>query len=164
MTKHTYNQKKERHLQRMFLITKGFLLCTPIICYFYITMTGWMQQTSFQEVLSQHPSMSVLFLISMLNPYIAYLLHLMQKKLQEGKESFVCINMVLLLIAQLLTMNVFYFVMLLYVFYKACDYYQIHIGDSLKKLTFTTSFVQGGGSMLIVMLSSICLFATIQLM
>lgn len=155
--------KAEQRMNRIFLIAKGFLLCTPIIAYFYVSMTGMMQSMSFKEVLTLHPSMTIVFLIAMLNPYIAYLLHLMQKKLKEHEDSFVAINMVLLLAAQLLTMNVFYFVMLLYVFYKACSCYHISIKDSLQTLTLRTSFAHGGGSMLIVMLSSICLFATIQL-
>ena len=110
---------KLKKLNRYFMITKVFLALTPLICYLYISLKASMNAMSFQEVLSQDPSITVIFLIAMLNPYIAYLVQLIQKNLIKGNIKFAIINMALLLIAQALTMNLFYFTMLLYVFYRA---------------------------------------------
>lgn len=156
--------KAEKRMERYFLITKVFLALTPVICYFYVSLRGMMQGIGFQEVLETQPNMTIVFLIAMLNPYVAYLLHLIEKKLKEQDECFAVINMVLLLVAQMLTMNVFYFMMLGYVFYKAINYYQLPVKATLRSMTLKMSFYHGGGSMLIIAFSTICFFATIQLM
>ena len=48
----------------------------------------------------------------MINPYIAYLLNIAQRKLKEGDIKFACINFVLLLLAQALTLNSLYFMII----------------------------------------------------
>ena len=149
----------EKKMDRYFNIVKVFLAITPIICYVYVTLRGMMLGVGFQEVIAKEANITILFLISMLNPYIAYLLHLMEKKLKE--QNF---NMAALLIAQALTMNLFYFLMLAFLFYKAVNYYQVPLKKSMHELTLKNSFLYGGGSFLIVALSSVCLFATIRLM
>lgn len=154
----------EKKMDRYFNIVKVFLAITPIICYVYVTLRGMMLGVGFQEVIAKEANITILFLISMLNPYIAYLLHLMEKKLKEQNFSFAVIHMAALLIAQALTMNLFYFLMLAFLFYKAVNYYQVPLKKSMHELTLKNSFLYGGGSFLIVALSSVCLFATIRLM
>lgn len=156
--------KSSNHMHRMFTIAKIFLACTPIIAYFYVSMMSSSMQLTFQEVLTQNPSITIVFLIAMMNPYIAYLLNLVEKKLENQDTAFACINMILLLIAQLLTLNVFYFVMLLFVFYKAMHYYQIDIKSTIQSMNIKQSLWNGGGSFLVMMVSSVCLFATMRLM
>ena len=155
---------KLKKLNRYFMITKVFLALTPLICYLYISLKASMNAMSFQEVLSQDPSITVIFLIAMLNPYIAYLVQLIQKNLIKGNIKFAIINMALLLIAQALTMNLFYFTMLLYVFYRAIQYYDIPVLKSIKSSTIKQALYNGGGSLLVMLISCISLFATIRLM
>lgn len=163
MARNNKKIKELKKLNRYFVITKVFLAITPFICYLYIALRGIMVNLSFQQVLQQEPSITIIFLIAMMNPYIAYIIHLMQKHLQQGDKKFACINMGLLLIAQILTLNVFYFVMLLYVFYRAIQFYDIEILKTLKKATIKQMFYCGGGSMLVMLISCISLFATIKL-
>ena len=149
---------KIKKLNRYFMITKVFLALTPLICYLYISLKASMNAMSFQEVLSQDPSITVIFLIAMLNPYIAYLVQLIQKNLIKGNIKFAIINMALLLIAQALTMNLFY------VFYRAIQYYDIPVLKSIKSSTIKQALYNGGGSLLVMLISCISLFATIRLM
>jgi phosphoglycerol transferase MdoB-like AlkP superfamily enzyme len=160
-------KKQDKELQKMnryFMIAKVFLAMTPLICYLYVSLKASMNGITFQQLLSQDPSTTVVFLIAMINPYIAYLVQLIQKNLIKGNTKFVCINMILLLVAQMLTMNLFYLMMLLYVFYRAIKYYNIPVLVTLKNSTIKQSFVNGGGSMLVMLVSCISLFATIRLM
>lgn len=163
MARNNKKDKELKKLNRYFVVTKVFLAITPFICYIYIALKGMMVNLSFQNVLQQEPSITVIFLIAMMNPYIAYIIHLMQKHLEQGDIRFAGINMILLLIAEMLTMNVFYFVMLLYVFYRAVQFYNINILKTLKKATIKQTFFYGGGSMLVMLISCISLFATIKL-
>ena len=164
MAKQKRISKASKQVDRYFLITKVFLAVTPLICYFYVSMQALMHKLTFQQMLVQDPNITIIFLIAMVNPYVAYLVNLIEKKLKAGNHMFATINMVLLLIAQILTMNVFYFIMLAYVFYKAVHYYHVDIRSSLKEITVKQSFFCGGGSIFVMFISSICLFATIQLL
>lgn len=160
----TRSNSKEKLMNRMFMVTKIFLTSTPVIAYFYVTLLASTQQLSFQEVLVAQPSVTIIFLIAMINPYIAYLIDLIQKKLECGDHRFALINMALLLVAQMLTMNLFYFMMLLYVFYKAIHYYNVNLKEFRTFMTIKQAIWNGGGSMFAILISSICLFASIQLM
>ena len=53
---------KLKKLNRYFMITKVFLALTPLICYLYISLKASMNAMSFQEVLSQDPSITVISL------------------------------------------------------------------------------------------------------
>lgn len=163
MKKKKVNKATQR-MNRYFLVTKVFLAITPIIAYFYVSMCAMMQGVDFKTILETQPSIAVVFLIAMINPYIAYLVHLIQKKLAEGDHKFAMINMGLLLVAQALTLNAFYFMMLLYVFYKAICAYHIQVKTTMRSYGFKQLVWNGGGSFFVMMISSISLFATIRLM
>lgn len=164
MSKKIKNEKALKGLNRYFTIAKVFLAITPFVGYLYLSLRATMLSTTLQEVLTKEPSVTIIFLIAMLNPYIAYLMDLVQKKLQQGDTKFACINMVALLASQALVMNLFYFIMLGVVFYKAIKFYQIDILETIKQFTIKQSFRLGGGSFIVIAFSSICLFATIRLM
>lgn len=154
----------DKGINRIFMIAKVLLSITPMIAYFYSSLLAMQQQCAIQDIFSKEPGVAVIFLIAMLNPYIAYLLHLIQKKLASDDLTFVLVNMIFLLVAQALTMNVFYFVMLLFVFYKAISYYHINVKETIARLRVRQCLYQGGGSMLVTMVSTLCLFASIRLM
>ncbi len=153
-----------KKLNRYFTIAKVFLAITPLLCYLYVSLKASMFGITFQQLLVQDPGTTVIFLIAMLNPYIAYLVQIVQKKLEDGNNKYACINMGLLLFAQALTMNVFYFMILAYVFYCAKKYYNLEILSTMKKVSIKQSFLFGGGSMIVIGFSAISLFATIRLM
>lgn len=153
-----------KKLNRTFMTAKVFLLITPLICYMYILLQSSMLSLNFQQVLVQNPQITIIFLISMINPYIAYLMKLIQKHLEQQDYQFSCMNMIVLLIAQILTMNIFYFLMLLYVFIRAIRYYDIQVLENLKKATIKQTLFDVGGSLFVMLVSFISLFSTIKLM
>lgn len=163
--KKTIKQRKASDtMDRYFTVAKVFLAITPFIGYLYLSLQAMSASITLQEVLTKEPSVAIIFLIAMLNPYIAYLMDLVQKKLKQGEVKFACINMVLLLASQAIVMNLFYFMMLAIVFYKAIRFYKVDVVATIKKFTFKQSFVLGGGSFIVIAFSSICLFATLRLM
>ena len=84
--------KQLKKLNRYFMITKVFLAITPLICYLYVSLKAMLNSITFQEVLVKDPSMTIVFLIAMLNPYIAYLVQLIQKNLTKGNTQFAVIT------------------------------------------------------------------------
>ena len=117
------NEKKLKRLDRYYMIAKVFLMVTPFIAYLYLSLLAMMRSITLPEVLSSEPSVAVIFLIAMINPYIAYLLNIAQRKLKEGDIKFACINFVLLLLAQALTLNSLYFMIIAYLFYVTVKTY-----------------------------------------
>ena len=118
---------------------------------------------SFQETLTTYPQITIIFLIAMINPYVAYIVKLIQKNLKEGNIKFAVMNMILLLLGEIFMMNPFYFMMLLYVFYRAIHYYNVPVLNTLKKATIKQTIFDGGGSLFVMLISCISLFATIKL-
>lgn len=155
--------KRKQNLARYFKVAKIILCLTPLIGYLYITLYASKLGISQKQLLVDYPSYTIIFLIAMMNPYIAYIVHLVEKKLEEGQYDFACVNMSLLLLAQMLTMNVFYFLLILIVFYKAAAYYQLNILKELKTITIKKFFFYGGGSVMTVLVSLLCLFSTIRI-
>lgn len=151
-------------VERYFIITKIFLAVTPLLAYAYVSYLSTSQGLTLQELLALDPSITIAFIISMLNPYVAYLLDLVEKKLKDRDYLFVVTNMILLLIAQAMTLNLFYFMMVAVVFYKTIKVYKIDIRQVLQQLNLKNTFVMGGGSAIVVSLSTICLLASIQIM
>lgn len=154
----------QKKMNRYFTVAKIFLAITPIIAYLYVSLRASMLSITFQEILTKEPSITIIFLIAMLNPYIAYLLDITKRKLDAGDMKFACINMIVLLLSQALLMNSFYFMMLAFVFYKAIKFYNIEVFKTIKKFTLKQYFTLGGGSFIVMAFSTICLFATIRLM
>lgn len=164
MVKYKKGKTTEKQMHHYFLILKGCLAIAPFICYFYVSMQGWKQNLTVQEVLVNDPNMTILFLIAMIHAYIAYLVHQIEKQLKTNNPMFAIINMALLLVAQIVTMNVIYVIIVGYVFYKAIHYYRVDIKAFVKWSTWKQTLLYGGGSIFVMIVSSICFFASMQLM
>lgn len=158
------SKKKLKKLNRYYMIVKIFMMVTPFIAYLYLSLLAMTRSITLPEVLSSEPSVAIIFLIAMINPYIAYLLGIAQRKLNEGDIKFACINFVLLLLAQALTLNSLYFMIVACLFYVTIKTYDIKVFKTLKEFTIKHIFQYGGGSFIVVAFSTICLFATLRLM
>lgn len=164
MSKKYRNEIEKKRIDRYFMISKGLLFVTPVIAYLYVSLRATMVGVSFQEVLANEPSITIIFLIAMMNPYIAYLVGLIQKKLANKEYLYAGINMVFLLASQALVLNYVYFAMLGYTFFKALRYESITIKSIVQGIRIKQSFLYGGGSMIVVAMSCLCLFATLRIM
>lgn len=157
------NPQAMKSLNRTITFVKVFLAVTPLLAYAYVTLKAGADAVTLQEVLETTPSITVVFLLAMLNAYIAYLLHLMQTRLNEGDCQFAAINIPILLLAELMTGNVLYFVMLAGIFYQLTKAYGFKMGSVIKGLLSKATFVRGGGSVAVMSICLLCLFITLRL-
>ncbi|MDD8049511.1 MAG: hypothetical protein PHH04_07980 [Thomasclavelia sp.] len=164
MSKKIKQTKGTKSVARIFTICEIFLILTPFIACIYCSMLASSASMSFREILSSHPSVTVIFLLAMVNPYAAYILKLIKQKLDNGNYQFVVINFLLLLIAQMLTLNTLYACMIGYAFYKTIKVYNIPVKKTLKEINFKKYFSYGGGSLIIMSFSLLSLFVTIKLL
>ena len=164
MAKKSKRRQTEQKVQRYFTIAKIFLAFTPCVAYLYISLRASMLSIPLQDVLETMPNVTIIFLIAMINAFVAYLLHVMQDKLVQGEVEFVCINMILLLIAQLLVGNVIFGFMFAWILYVMVNTYQISLKQIVKEKMLKKVVIYGGGSLIVLFFSSVSLFATIRLM
>ncbi len=150
-------------LNRYFVMVKIALVMAPILGYFYITSMAAMMQISLQEVLEINPSLTIMLITTMVNPYIAYLVDISQKKLENEEASFAILNMTLLVLAQCLSQNLLYIFLLGLLFYKVTKIYKIDAVKELKLITIKQYFTLGGGSFIVIFIYMLCLFVSLQI-
>lgn len=161
--KRRLTKEQEKIINKRYLIVKIVFMLTPFLAYLYITLLALQTKSSFQEVLLQ-PQVTIAFIQAMMTPYIAYLLHLSLNKLLKGEMKFVCINLVLLTISCLLNLNIVYICLMLYLGYSTQKICHISIIEEIKNIGLKNSFNHGGGSMILIALSSLCFITTIRIM
>ncbi len=162
--KHRKKLSVIKRLDRQFTIAKVLLAITPVVAYVYVSMRAAVLSMPFQEILSAEPTIAILFLIAMINPYIAFLLGLVQKKLKEENYQYALTNMLFLLVGQALTMNIFYFCMLLYLYHRMVTVYKIKAMPTIKSLTLKKSLYMGGGGLIVICMCAVCMLATVRIM
>ena len=67
-------------IERIFTIIKVLLAVSPFMALGYLTAKGT-AGANLQTILSQNPHYTVMFLVAMVNPFIAYLLGFLQQHL-----------------------------------------------------------------------------------
>ncbi len=149
---------------RYFMVAKILFGITPFVAYLYLSLQGSLGASSIQEILESNPGMAVIFIMAMVNPYISYLLSLIEKNLDKGNFKFAFINMVLILITQLASLNFFYLSLLGYVFYRAIRDYRLDVKGQLLKLSLPKVLHVGGGSLMVLAVNLLCMFVTIKIM
>lgn len=157
------NSSSARKTARYFLVAKVLFGITPFVAYLYLTLQGSLMASSLQEMLASYPGLVVIFILAMVNPYISYLLSLIEKNLAKGNHKFALINMGLILVTQLASLNFFYLSLLVYVFYRAIKDYKIDLKAQLFRMPVAKVLRDGGGSLMVLAVNLLCLFATIKI-
>ncbi len=150
-------------LNKYFLIAKSIFILSPILGYSYIVTTASLMQLSFEEVLASDPSLTILLILTMINPYIFFLLNLVQQKLETDELDFVAINITILLLSQVLTNNLFYVMLISVLFYKIASMYNINFLEIIKKLSVKQHLVLGGGSYIVLFITLVCFLIKFQI-
>ena len=118
---------------------------------------------SLAEVIGQDPNQTVMFLVSMINPFIAYLLIFIQKKIDNNDVKYAIVNLVMFMVAEILLMNLLYVILFGVILYKTLRAYNVTIKDSFKEKLGKGFFMTVSGSLVVIFLAGICLFATIRI-
>ena len=157
-------EKRAKRLHRWYTITQVLFILSPLICYAYLSIKLSEVQYSLQELLQLDPTIAITFLIAMINPFIAYQIRLIKKRLENGDTSYVYINMMLLVLSQILLSNYFYLALLIVVFYKTMKVYDISLRDGFISSKRLSNIKHVVGSVSIILLSSLCFYASMQVM
>lgn len=150
-------------LDRWFGILKIVLFCMPFVYLAYLRLgTGGASLTE-EGVLAGNPTMAVSFLAAMLQPYVGWLLILCQRRLADGRTAYAVLNLTVLLLAELMTMNTVGVIGLGLIVWKTVRTYGVTPGAAWREADKKRLFSEVGGSILVALLAGLCLFATMRL-
>ena len=157
------NKNEITSLNKFYNLAKLLLMLTPFISFIYLTMEATSIGISMQELIQQHSNFTILFLVSMINPFIAYLLVFIQKKIEDNDVSYAITNLVMFMIAEVLLQNTLYIILFGVILYKTSKVYNISVKDSFKEKLKDKFLMNISGSLVVIGLACICLFATIRI-
>ncbi|MGL5694859.1 MAG: hypothetical protein ACRCXA_12320 [Peptostreptococcaceae bacterium] len=158
------NIKNHRNtLNKYYNVAKILLALTPFMGLMYLSMESSRVGLSMPEAIQQNPKLSIMFLVSMINPFIAYLLTFIQKKIDEGDTSYAVVNLVVFIICEALLQNLWYMILFGFILYKTSKSYNISVKDAFKEKLSDRFLMNISGSLVVLGLACICLFATIQI-
>ena len=157
------NKNQINSINKYYNIAKILLAISPCMSLMYLSMESAKLGISLAEVIGQDPNQTVMFLVSMINPFIAYLLIFIQKKIDNNDVKYAIVNLVMCMVAEILLMNLLYVILFGVILYKTLRAYNVTIKDSFKEKLGKGFFMTVSGSLVVIFLAGICLFATIRI-
>ena len=157
------NKNQINSINKYYNIAKILLSISPCMSLMYLSMESAKLGISLAEVIGQDPNQTVMFLVSMINPFIAYLLIFIQKKIDNNDVKYAIVNLVMFMVAEILLMNLLYVILFGVILYKTLRAYNVTIKDSFKEKLGKGFFMTVSGSLVVIFLAGICLFATIRI-
>lgn len=157
------NKNQISSINKYYNIAKILLAISPCMSLMYLSMESAKLGISLPEVIGQDPKQTVMFLVSMINPFIAYLLIFIQKKIDNNDVKYAIVNLVMFMVAEILLMNLLYVILFGVILYKTLRAYNVTIKDSFKEKLGKGFFMTVSGSLVVIFLAGICLFATIRI-
>lgn len=157
------NKVQTNTVDRIFTIIRILLALSPFMALTYLSVDTAKYGGSLQSILQSNPKFTVMFLVAMINPFIAYLLGYLKEHLDDGDYGYAMINLGLMIIAELMLQNLIYVLVLAFLIYQCIKTYKISVKDSVQK-TFKNHFLRDiSGSIVVLIFAAICLFAMIQI-
>ena len=157
------NKNQINSINKYYNIAKILLAISPCMSLMYLSMEAAKLGISLPEVIGQDPKQTVMFLVSMINPFIAYLLTFIQTKIENNDVKYAIVNLVMFMVAEILLMNLLYVILFGVILYKTLRAYNVTIKDSFKEKLGKGFFMTVSGSLVVIFLAGICLFATIRI-
>ena len=158
-----FNKCQISSINKYYNIAKILLVLSPCMSLMYLSMESAKLGISLAEVIGQDSKQTVMFLVSMINPFIAYLLIFIQKKIDNNDVKYAIVNLVMFMVAEILLMNLLYVILFGVILYKTLRAYNVTIKDSFKEKLGKGFFMTVSGSLVVIFLAGICLFATIRI-
>ena len=161
--KNIINKENINSLNKYYNIAKILLTLTPFMSLMYISMESAKVGLPMSEVIQTDPKLTILFLVSMVNPFIAYLLTFIQKKIDENDVEYAVTNLFIFVIAEILLQNVLYAILFGFILHKTLKAYNRTIKKSFEVKLKNGFLMANSGSLIVIFLAGICLFATIRI-
>lgn len=146
---------------RLFSVVKGVLCCLPFFCLAYLKL-GQGDSLAPGDLLARQPEAAIAFLSAMLQPYVAFLLTLAQRRLADGRAHYALVNMSVLLAVEAMLMSSIGLIGVGLLVYRTRKTASLSLGASWRACRPGRLFAEAGGSLLLLPFAFLCLFATIR--
>lgn len=156
-------EKQINSLDKYYNVAKILLALAPFVSLLYLSMESTRSGVILSNLIANDPRFAIMFLVSMINPFIAYLLMFSQKKMREDDVEYTITNLVMFIITEVMLMNVWYVILFSVILYKTLKTYNKTIKDSFNKKMRDGILIGISGSLVVIVLAGICLFATIRI-
>ncbi len=155
--------KKNTKLDRYYNIAKVLLALSPFVALAYISMNAAKMGTTIAAAVGQNPNMTVMFLVAMINPFIAYLLIFAHNKIEQRDSAYAVVNLVFLIVAEIMLENMIYILLLGFILYQTMNAGNTTIKESFQTKLQNHFLSTVSGSLVVIVLAGICLFARIRI-
>ncbi len=152
-----------KSLNKYYTFAKVLLTLSPFAGLMYLSMQSARIGLSMPEAIQSNPKLTILFLTSMINPFIAYLLIFIQKKIDQDDVAYAVTNLVMFMVAELLLQNIVYVMLFGFILYKTLKVYNVTLKESFEKKINNKFLMTISGSLVVICLAGICLFANIRI-
>lgn len=150
-------------LERYYNISKVLLTVTPIVCVLYLNIGAVKIGSNVLEVIQTDPRLLIMFLSAMINPFVAYLLIFMQRKGVEGDIAYSIVNLSFIIVAEAMMQNLIFVFLIGFLLNRTLKVYKITLKQCFMDKIKNKFLLNISGAIGVLILSSICLFATIRI-
>lgn len=157
------NSYEKKSIEKYYTIAKILLTISPIVCVLYLNVGSMSIGNSILDVIKEDPKLLIMFLSTMSNPFIAYLLIFMQRRIEEKDISYAVVNLTILIMAQIMFQNIVFICLLGFLLYKTLKTYNVSLKLCFAEKLKDKFFLTISGALLVILIAAICLFATIRI-
>lgn len=157
------NAKQIKLLDKYYNISKILLTVTPFLYIMYLSIGAAKTGVSIPQIIQENPKNMILFLISMINPFIAYLLIFMHRKIESGDIAYSVVNLAVLIVSEILLENAWFIILLGFLLIRTLKTYDISFKECFKSKWNKSFLGTISGGIVVLTLASICLFATLRI-
>lgn len=148
---------------KWFTFAKVLLTVSPLLSLGYFQATSIRVGADIQTILQDNPALTVSFLASMIGPFIAYLMKFMQEHLYQGDAAYTVINLTVMMIAEAMISNLFYFIMMIVLLYFVFDMTGISPIKAFRQKWGNHFWRDISGSIVVLAVSAFCMFVSMRL-
>ena len=156
------NSYEKKSIEKYYTIAKVLLTISPIVCVLYLNVGSISVGKSILNVIQEDPKL-LMFLSTMSNPFIAYLLIFMQRRIEEKDIAYAVVNLAILVIAQIMFQNIVFIAILGLLLYKMLKTYNVSLKECFREKFKNQFFLTISGAIVVIFIASICLFASIRI-
>ena len=159
------NKAKTSSVDRIFTIMRGLLILSPFVALGYLTVDSARAGgvADWQTIIGSNPNNTVMFIVAMMNPFIAYLLGFVKDHLNMGDYDYGMLNLILMVVAEVMLQNFIYALGIAFLTNKCSKVYQAPIKGCLKRKIGNHLFRDISGSIVVLALAGLCMFAMLRL-
>lgn len=163
-TKKTEITKSQKNLKRMFTLTKILMCVIPFMMVFYMYMQSSQNSVGYNEILRSNPVLTVAFLTAMCQPFAAWLLTIVERRVESMDYANAFTGLLLIFIAECMFKNWLGIASTAILFYMVNKESPYSITEEFKKYAnWKSIFMDATGDIVLLILAAFCLFCSLQL-